>query len=290
MDGKPATQTRTGGLGRGSNAVVPSWMTKGSDGLSRYRKAESDSAPQYVVRLATYNIRDKNIRRMPITSRNELPHIRFPIGNANSDGSLHNLFDTGAALNTGLLSYHQSLKKIRPELIHSYEEFNGTNPFDPIKLCGALKDTSDYSTATHGILSAVIRYKTPFVINGKKITISYALGKDVAVNSILGIPTITELQLEYKFSPCAHVTSSVLERVFKVEYNEAMCSEASVHTATQVQSSRSSSCDLLTSEHVKPVRASDEIVNSFDHLDARTLKMPPKPSNPPVLPPSSDAA
>ena len=280
IDGNRATQGRAEGVGRGSNAVVPSWMTKGSDGLSRYRKAENDSAPQYVIRLATYNIRDNNIRRMPITSRNELPHIRFPIGNAISDGSLHNLFDTGAALNTGLLSYHQSLKKIRPELIDSYEEFNGTNPFDPIKLCGALKDTSEYSTATHGILSAVIRYKTPFVVNGRAITIAYALGKDVSVNSILGIPTITELQLEYKFLPCAHITSSVLKRVFQVEYNEAVCSETLTHANIgQAQSNRSSIRNLNASGLTMPVTIADGIDDSLVKFDAEMPTMPPQPSS-----------
>ena len=51
---------------------------------------------------------------MSITSHNELPHIRFPVGNNDEDGSLLNLFDTGAALNTGQLSYHVALKKYGP--------------------------------------------------------------------------------------------------------------------------------------------------------------------------------
>ena len=116
---------------------------------------------------------------MPITTRNELPHLRFPIGNTTNDGSLLNLFDTGAALNTGQLSYQLSFKNSRPDLVHSYEEFNGTNPFDPIKLCGAITDPSTFDTTTHGILSAVIRYKTPFSVNGRTFTIAFALGKDV---------------------------------------------------------------------------------------------------------------
>ena len=75
-----------------------------NDGLAKYRKAENDLAPQYVILLDTYNIKKMQIRRMPITSHNDLPHIRFPVGNNDEDGSLLNLFDTGAALNTGQLS------------------------------------------------------------------------------------------------------------------------------------------------------------------------------------------
>ena len=94
------------GIGRGAGAVVPSWLKKNGNDLSRYQRAGDDSAPQYVVRLATYNLQDNNLRRMPITTQNELPHVRFPIGTGIKDGSLLNLFDTGAALNTGQLSYH----------------------------------------------------------------------------------------------------------------------------------------------------------------------------------------
>ena len=83
---------------------------------------------------------------MPITTQNELPHIYFPIGTDIRDGSLLNLFDTGAALNTGQLSYQPSLQCKRSDLIHSYEEFNGTNPFDPIKLHGAISDPSMFDT------------------------------------------------------------------------------------------------------------------------------------------------
>jgi hypothetical protein len=173
-NGKRSSEASPHGLGRGAKAVAPSWLSGESDGLAKYRKAENDMAPQYVVLLDTYNIQDKKIRRMPITSHNELPHIRFPVGSNDNDGSLLNLFDTGAALNTGQLSYHVTLKKMRPDLIESYEEFNGTNPFEPIKLCGAIHDPSTYSTEKHGILSAVIRYKTPFIVNGRAITLDFA--------------------------------------------------------------------------------------------------------------------
>ena len=60
---------------------------------------------------------------------------------------------------------------MRPDSIESYEEFNGTNPFEPIKLCGAIHDPSTYSTEKYVFLSAVIWYKTPFVINGRAITL-----------------------------------------------------------------------------------------------------------------------
>ena len=48
------------GVGRGRKAVAPAWMAKRNDGLSRYKNAENDTAPQYVIRLSTYNLQNKN--------------------------------------------------------------------------------------------------------------------------------------------------------------------------------------------------------------------------------------
>ena len=52
-----------------------------------------------------------------------------------------------------------------PEIVHSFEEFNGANPFEPIKLCGAITDPSAYNQEKHGILSAVVRYNTPYILS-----------------------------------------------------------------------------------------------------------------------------
>ena len=267
------------GVGRGAGAVVPSWLKKNKNDLSRYQRAGDDSAPQYVVRLATYNLQNKNLRRMPITTQNELPHVRFPIGTGIKDGSLLNLFDTGAALNTGQLSYHQSLKSKRPDLIHSYEEFNGTNPFDPIKLCGAISDPSMYDTEKHGILSAVIRYRTPYTISGTPCIIAFALGKDVSVNSIIGIPMITELQLEFRFIPRPHVISTVLQREFQVELLEAGCSRSIVD--------RIEAHDVELCTNTSNVASTDDDLQSpyIEKLAQVHTPLPPLPSQDPVKPP-----
>ena len=286
-----SSENNSHGLGRGVQAVVPSWLSAENDGLAKYRKAENDMAPQYVILLDTYNIQKKmQIRRMPITSHNELPHIRFPVGSNDEDGSLLNLFDTGAALNTGQLSYHMALKKMRPDLIASYEEFNGTNPFEPIKLCGAIQDPSTYSTERHGILSAVIRYKTPFVINGRAITLDFALGKDVSVNSILGFPSITELQLVMQFRPWPHVSSPILERVFKVEFREAACGFMAEQDATSDLPSMSvtlgkstESSNNVTSPPLKSYNVDQNVNDTTPH---KQMPLPPLPTNHHPSPPS----
>ena len=80
--------------------------------------------------------------------------------------------------------------------VAAYKEFNGTNPFDPIKLCGSLLDPSDYDAKKHGVLSAVIRYHTHLITtDGKRIMCSVTLKVDMSIDTIIGIPFIRELAL-----------------------------------------------------------------------------------------------
>ena len=45
--------------------------------------------------------------------------------------------------------------------------------------------------ATHGKMTAVIRYKTPYVVTGKgPFVLSFALEHDVSLRSVLGLPTL----------------------------------------------------------------------------------------------------
>ena len=94
---------------------------------------------------------------MPISSQNELPHLDFQIGKATDSLTLSSLHDSGAAINTGYLEYHKMMKRECPEAVDSYEEFNGSNFFEPIKLMGAITDPAVYEKERHGVLSAVIR-------------------------------------------------------------------------------------------------------------------------------------
>ena len=71
MDASSRKLDNRDGVGRGNRAVVPSWLKSKNDGLSRYRNAENDSTPQYEIRLSAYNLLNKKIRRMPITTINK---------------------------------------------------------------------------------------------------------------------------------------------------------------------------------------------------------------------------
>jgi hypothetical protein len=131
---------------------------------------------------------------MPIAIDNGLPHIAFDLGASSSLVELCGLMDTCGALNTGYLLFHLWLKSERPDLVAEFISFDDANPFEPIKLGGAIRDPSDFVSSDHGNLTAVIRYYTPYVDTfGSAITLSFALGSDVTVNTIFGLPMLCDL-------------------------------------------------------------------------------------------------
>ena len=132
---------------------------------------------------------------MPIAIDNGLPHLTFQLGSDDSSVHLQGLMDTCGALNTGYLPFHQWIMSEHPSLVAVYVEFNDTNPFEPVKLGGAIRDPDGFDSVTHGNLTAVIRYFTPYVsTDGTRVTLSFALGHDVTVNTIFGLPMLTDLE------------------------------------------------------------------------------------------------
>ena len=164
---------------------------------SQYAAQDYNFAHEYVQMVL--NFKSTNLRPMPITSQNELAHIKWSIWAADNKEliGLSMLHDTGAALNTGYLSYHSQIVKRHPSVVKRLEYFDGTNPFEPIKLCGAITQPSDYDSDNHGILSAVVEYYRPYKYrNGEPVSLTIALGNIMTVNTILGLPIIREGELE----------------------------------------------------------------------------------------------
>ena len=165
---------------------------------------------------------NRALRKMPIESSNDLPHIALAVGKHDTGARISSLFDTGAALSTGYLPYHMFMKLKHPETVHSYEACDGSNPFDPITLTGAISNAPGYNVSKHGILSAVIRYFTPYKDNdGKRLLFCIALGNVMTVKSILGSTVIDQWELELKFKP-REVISHKLRATFALEYTRTV--------------------------------------------------------------------
>jgi hypothetical protein len=134
------------------------------------------------------------------------------------------LFDSGAALSSGYLPYHLWIMREHLDLVTSFERFDDANPFEPIKLGGAIRHPDDYNESLHGQLTAIIGYKTPYVnTDGNPVHISFGLGNNnMTVNTILGMPIIKDLGMIPNFRAIS-VTCEDTSATFTIDYHENKC-------------------------------------------------------------------
>ena len=193
----------SGGIGRGAGAVLPAWMTR-SNGPT-----PPDANNGKRVRLFTIFVQifqqsaatSSRLAPFPIRINNLMPAITVNLGHSlDAAVSLVCLYDTCAAVCSGNLLFHQWVITTYPDLVHSFEQFDDANPFEPIKLVGAIKNPADFDATAHGQLTAVVRYHLPYTIvpSGESPILCIALGADVAVNTILGWPVIEDLEIELR--------------------------------------------------------------------------------------------
>jgi hypothetical protein len=230
------------GAGRGADRNLPAWLSqqnhsrKSEDRLVHFEDDQQDEpAPKKHKTTRNFTLQVKcyqhdvtsarPLRPMPLRVDNGLPHITLHLGTPTDDESigLCALFDSGAALSSGYLPYHLWVMRECPDLVASFERFDDSNPFEPIKLGGAIRNPADYNESTHGQLTAVIRYHTPYCDNDSNpITISFGLGNDMTVNTILGMPLIKDLGMTPDFR-AGTVACTDSPATFDLEYKETTC-------------------------------------------------------------------
>ena len=154
---------------------------------------------------------------MPVPINNGLPQTAIDIGKTKNDSSLWVLYDTGAALSTGNLDDHTQTYKDNPELVFKFETSDDPNGFSPVKLGAAVNDSNpDSANTSHGLLTAVIWYHTPFTYpSGQPYYLMFALSKDVSVSSIIGWPMILELEMNLLVSK-QQIHSTILNVIFLI--------------------------------------------------------------------------
>ena len=222
------------GAGRGSQRNQPAWMSQqhhsrtsaasptGPVDTNPSPPKKARNFPLFVRSLQNQVSTSPALRPMPIRVDNGLPHLRLNLG-LSSDATLSVLFDSGAALSSGYLPYHLWIMRENPDIVASFERFDDSNPFEPIKLGGAIRHPDDYNESMHGQLTAIIRYKTPYVDTaGNPIRISFGLGNDMTVNTILGMPIIKDLGMIPNFR-AGTVTCEDSPATFSIRYQETSC-------------------------------------------------------------------
>ena len=120
-------------------------------------------------------------------------------------------------MNTGNLLLHQFIITRHPYIVAEYIQYDDSNPFNPIQLQCAVNDL-DKTTEEHGKLTAIVRYRTPYTdIRGKPVLVSFGLGADVAVRSIIGVPTLRSWQASIDFGSDKLICPGI-QRRFQLQY------------------------------------------------------------------------
>jgi hypothetical protein len=136
--------------------------------------------------------------RIPISVEGNLPHISLPIGHdPQTKFSLSVAYDTCAACNVGFAGHHLPIAERYPELVKSLTYT--ADKYTPLTLSGIVHGDKDAaSQKPSAILPIVIEYWMPFLTKeGHKTTLKIALGNEVSVNTIIGMPMIRPAKLSF---------------------------------------------------------------------------------------------
>ena len=156
---------------------------------------------------------------MPLDVDNGLPGIEMRFGRTDdTEVTFICHVDTCAAMSTGNLQVHEWIMTTYPEIVAEYIQYNDDKPFEPIQLSCAVQDL-DTVQAEHGKLTAIVRYWTRYKIGDtdKHMLLSFGLGAGVAVNTIIGLPTLR--QWGSNIDLVSHMlTAPALQIRFKMQY------------------------------------------------------------------------
>ena len=124
---------------------------------------------------------------MPISINNNLPCVDFRVGNgAHHSPSLCMLVDSVAAMNTGHLAYHHSVMAQFLDIVEEYIECGPGTKYDLVHLKVNVTQSTAVDQFNDGILSAIIRYNTPYRCDSHHLNLSFALGDALSLRTILG--------------------------------------------------------------------------------------------------------
>ena len=94
-------------------------------------------------------------------------------------------------MNTGDLKYHLWAMSQCPDIVEEFLQCGKDTDYDVVHLLEDLDLSGVPINDDHGQITAVIRYKTPYIVNGKgPFILSFALGNDVSLRCVLVLPTL----------------------------------------------------------------------------------------------------
>ena len=105
------------------------------------------------------------------------------------------LVDTSSAINTGDLKYHLWVMSQCPDIFEKFLQYSKDTDYDVVHLLAALDLSWVPTNDDHGQMNVVIRYKTPYIVNGKgPFVLSFVVGNDVSLRCVLGLPALLAMR------------------------------------------------------------------------------------------------
>lgn len=104
------------------------------------------------------------------------------------------MFDTGAVMNSSILSYHLWAILEYLEIVGEFIQCGDNTGYDFVQLITALDLDPNKQPLDHGKMTAVIHYRTPYLVkNRDHMFISFSLGDDVSLRCVIGLPILLSL-------------------------------------------------------------------------------------------------
>ena len=127
---------------------------------------------------------------IPIPINNYLPSVCLHLGSVeDEENKMRMLLDTGAAMDSGSLTYHLWVMSQCPEMVGEFIQCGDGTGYDVFQLLAALHLDSRHQPLDHGKIKVVIRYKTLYFINKRDpLFIYFVLENDVSLRCVLGLP------------------------------------------------------------------------------------------------------
>ena len=137
---------------------------------------QSDGIPVF----ESYLLRSNTVVKMS----QQLPHLNFHIGEGPKSYYMSGFSDTGYGSNIVNIDYHQSSEERHPNLVSKFSFLKDLDDVDPFNISGLDGGKEIEKGKGEVDFTAVITYKTPFVVYGKLVTASLAILEGVACNTI----------------------------------------------------------------------------------------------------------
>ena len=107
---------------------------------------------------------------------------------------MYGLANTGSGLDLVIIEYHQSVAERHPNFVVKFSYLKDLEDMDPFNISGVDRGKEGEQVKLVVDITAVITYKTPFVVNGKPGTVSPDLGEGATCNTIFSWPFLQTIK------------------------------------------------------------------------------------------------